>query len=82
MKIYTKKVKRHDEVWADVYDYGEGRVKVCIGNSNYGRFYVSGGNWEEGEPWGVWMDEKKTEEAMTLFKKIWEERKDYKPFAF
>lgn len=84
MKIYKKKVKRHEEVWADVPDQGEGRVKVCIGNSNYGRFYVEDrpkdNDYAEG--WGFWLDEKETEEALALFKEIWEVNIDNHPFSY
>ena len=82
MKIYKKTVKRHEEVWADVQEYGEGRVMVCVGNSNYGRFYVSERPIsEEDVPWAVWLSEEEVAEATKLFKEIWEKNKDYEPFG-
>ena len=78
MNIYKKKVKRHEEVWADVDDEGdELRVRVCTGNSNYGRLYVVAG-----EERSFWLDDKEMATAFTFFKEIWEKNKDYDPFGF
>ena len=81
MTIYKKQVKRHEEVCADVPDYGECRVKVCIGNSNYGRFYATQSE-EEGGYCGVWLSDGKTAEAYNLFKEICEKNKDNNSFGW
>lgn len=78
MKIYKKKVKKHEEVWADVDDWGESKVKICLGNSNYGRLYVL---YDDGEN-GFFLEEKETAEAFKLFAEIWETNKDNQPFGY
>ena len=73
--IYKKKVKKHEEVWFTDTDV-DARVRVCAGNSNYGRLY-----YMENEERGQWLDEKETAEAFALFKEIWKKNKDYDPFG-
>ena len=81
MKIYKKAIKRHEEVWADVPDYGDGRVMVCTGNSNYGRFYVTEPPQKDDVPWAVWLSDEETAAATLMFKEIWEKNKDNNPFG-
>lgn len=83
MKIYKKQVKKHEEVWADeVPEHGEGCVRVCIGNSNYGRFYVAERPIPQDDvAWGYWLSDEETAEARKLFKEIWEKNKDNNPFG-
>ena len=78
-KIYKKQVKKHEEVWAEGDDEQfeeHRRVRVCVGNSNYGRLYVQW-DWERGE----FLNDKDTETAFKLFKEIWADNVDNKPFS-
>lgn len=76
MKIYKKKVKRHEEVWAETDEYGEVRVQVCRGNSNYGRLYIMCT-----DEYGQFLDDEETKTAFKLFKEIWAENVDNHPFS-
>lgn len=67
--VYIKKVKRHDEVWAYIPDWGDGQIKFSRGNRYPGRMYVSFGNAIGDQ---VWLLEKDVPRAWKLFKKLWE----------
>lgn len=81
MTIYKKKVKRHEEVWGrfngEDYEDFDSRVRVCIGNSNYGRLYVVT-NEEFG---GYFLSDEETQAAFLLFKEIWADNADNNPFG-
>ena len=53
----------------------EARVRVCIGNSNYGRLYVL---WNE--EYGEFLNDEETKTAFELFHEIWATNEDNKPF--
>jgi hypothetical protein len=76
MKIYKRKIKKHEEVWAEICDEDDMRVRVCIGNSNYGRLYVMSSDGER----GYWLNEEETEIAFKFFKEIWSDSVDNNPF--
>jgi len=78
MKIYKKQVKKHEEVWAEVPDYDEAKVKICLGNSNYGRLYII---TDGDEGIGFYLSEEETAEAFKLLKEIWKEEKNKNPFS-
>ena len=75
MKVYIKEVKKHEEVWGEDVNWGESRIKICLGNSNYGRLYVSR------EDVAFFLSEDETTLAFELFGQIWEKNKDNHPFG-
>ena len=78
MKIYKKKVKKHEEVWAEghnEWEEGNSKIRICMGNSNYGRLYVM-----FNEERGQWLDEEETKIAFGLFKEVWDDPND-NPFS-
>lgn len=75
MQVEIRRVKKHDEVWIIDPDNGECRVKVCTGNSNYGRLY-----YMPSDEYGYFLSDEDSKEAWKLFEQIWEKYKDYDPF--
>ena len=78
MKIYVKQVKKHEEVWAEDFEWGESKVKICQGNSNFGRLYVV---TDPDDGRGMFLDEEETAEVYKLLKEIWIKKKNDNPFG-
>lgn len=65
--VFIKKVKRHEEIWAYIPDWDEGKVKFSRGHLYPGRPFLS---FDYGST-QVWLPDRMIEEVQKLCKEQW-----------